>query len=98
MHTPEEIKSLCDFLKQTPEGSLKKMLVANELTEAHFRLLMKLAKGAPEDDFVLAFNNEDMGKLRLSAKEIPLKETLWPICKKKLMTLGLLPAEAKAAA
>ncbi len=97
MHTPEEIKLLCDFLKQTPEGNLRKMLVATDLTDAHFRLLMKLAKGGPEADFVEAFTKEDMGKLRLSAKEAPLKETVWPVCKKKLVALGLLPAEKKAA-
>ncbi len=97
MHTPEEIISVCEFLKQTPEGSLKKMLVAGDVTEAHFRLLMKLAKGGPEADFVEAFTKEDMGKMRLSSKEAPLKETLWPVCKKKLMALGLLPPDKKVA-
>lgn len=97
MHSPEEIKSVCDFLKQTPEGSLRKMLVAGEVTDAHFRLLMKLVKGGPESDFVDAFTKEDIGKLRLSPKEAPLKDTLWPVCKKKLIALGLLPADKKAA-
>jgi hypothetical protein len=96
MHSPEEIKSVCDFLKNTPETPLRKMLVAGELTDAHFRILLKLAKGGPEADFVDAFGKEDMGKLRLSAKEAPLKDTFWPICKKKLVTLGLLPVEKAA--
>lgn len=97
MHAPEEIKSLYDFLKQTPEGSVRKMLVSADLTDGHFRLLMKLAKGGTESDFVEAFSKEDMGKLRLSPKEAPLKETVWPICKKKFISLGLLPADKKAA-
>ena len=96
-HTPEEILSVCQFLKQTPEGNLRKMLVDAQLTDAHFRLFMKLAKGGPEADFVEAFTNENMGKLRLNAKENPLREVLWPVCKKKLTALGLLPAAAKAA-
>lgn len=95
-HNPEEILSVCNFLKQTPEGNLRKMLVAAELTEAHFRILMKLAKGGPEADFVEAFQNENMGKLRLPTKEAPLKENFWPICKKKLMSMGLLGKEAKS--
>jgi hypothetical protein len=94
---PDEIINVLNFLKQTPEGSLRKMLVGGELTDNHFRLLMKLAKGGPEADFVDAFTNDSMGKLRLSPKELPMKETLWPICKKKLLTMGLLPPEKKVA-
>jgi hypothetical protein len=96
MHSPDEIKSVCDFLKNTPEGPLRKMLIGGELTEGHFRLLMKLAKGGAEADFVDAFTKEDMGKLHLSQKEAPLKDTFWAICKKKLMSLGLLPVEKAA--
>jgi hypothetical protein len=93
----DEIMSVCNFLKQTPEGSLRKMLVDATLTDAHFRLLMKLVKGGLEADFVEAFQSESMGKLRLNAKEMPYKEVLWPICKAKLFTLGLLPGAAKVA-
>ena len=90
----ETVQGLHSFIKQTPEGNLRKMLVDSSLTDAHFRLLMKLAKGASEADFIDAFQNESVGKLRLNAKEMPLKETLWPVCKKKFIALGLLPKEA----
>jgi hypothetical protein len=96
-YNPEEILGVLNFLKQTPEGNLRKMLVDNELTDAHFRLLMKLAKGGAEPDFVEAFQTESAGKLRLNAKEAPLREKIWPVCKKKLVTLGLLPKERKVA-
>ncbi len=96
MHSPDEIKGVCDFLKNTPEGSLRKMLVTGDVTDAHFRILMKLAKGGPETDFIDAFSKGDMGKLRLSPKEAPLKDNFWPICKKKLISLGLLPVEKAA--
>lgn len=96
-YSPEEIMSVCNFLKQTPEGSLRKMLIDQSLTDAHFRLLMKLVKGGPEAEFIEAFQNESMGKLRLNAKEMPLKEILWGVCKKKLVSLGLLPTATKAA-
>jgi len=90
-YSEETVLGVCNFLKQTPEGNLRKMLVGGELTEAHFRILMKLAKGGPEGDFTEAFQNESMGKLRLSTKEAPLKENFWRICKAKLKSLGLLP-------
>ena len=89
-HTPDEIKSVYGFLKQTPEGNLRKMLVDKDLTDLHFRTLMKIVKGAPEDEFVEGFQNETMGKLRLSAKEQPIKENFWYVCKIKLMSLGLI--------
>lgn len=97
MHSNEDIANLYSFLKQTPEGALRKMLVAADLTDAHFRILVKLAKGADEAAFTECFNAEGFGQLRLSPKEIPLKETFWPICKKKVISLGLIGAEAKAA-
>jgi hypothetical protein len=96
-YNQDDVSSVCSFLKQTPEGNLRKMLVGQDLTDAHFRLLMKLAKGGSEADFIDAFQNESMGKLKLNAKETPMRETLWGICKKKFMTLGLLPKESKAA-
>jgi hypothetical protein len=98
MHSIEDIANLYTFLKQTPEGALRKMLVAADLTDAHFRILVKLAKGADEAAFTECFNSEGFGQMRLSAKEIPLKENFWPICKKKVMALGLISAGQKAAA
>ena len=95
MYTNDDVTNLIGFLKQTPEGSLRKMLVTGDLTEAHFRILMKLAKGGPESDFVDAFQNDSMAKLRLSPKETPLRDNFWSICKGKLISLGLL---GKAAA
>lgn len=93
-YSPDEILSVCSFLKQTPEGSLRKMLVDKDLTEAHFRILMKLSKGGPENDFVEAFQSDSMGKLKLATKELPLRENFWSICRTKLVSLGLLPKVA----
>lgn len=96
-YSPDQIAGVLNYLKQTPEGPLRKMMVAGDLTDAHFRILMKLAKGGPESEFIDAFTNENMAKLRLSPKEAPLKDNFWSICKKKLTGMGLLTAESKAA-
>ena len=96
MYTQDDAMNVCGFIKNTPEGSLRKMLVSGPLTDQHFRLLTKLAKGGPEPEFVDAFLNENMGKLKLNGKELALKENFWPICKSKLESLGLITA-AKAA-
>jgi hypothetical protein len=96
MYSNDDISSLHSFLTQTPEGALRKMLLGAEMTEAHFRLLVKLAKGADEANFIECFNGENMGQLRLSPKEAPLKETFWPACKKKFSALGLIKATKAA--
>lgn len=96
MYSNDDISSLHNFLTQTPEGALRKMLMGAEMTEGHFRLLVKLAKGADEANFIECFNNENMGQLRLSPKESPLKDTFWAVCKKKFTALGLIK-EVKAA-
>jgi hypothetical protein len=96
MYSNDDIASLYNFLNQTPEGALRKMLQGGEVTDIHFRLLVKLAKGADEANFIECFNAENMGQLRLSAKEIPLKDNFWPICKRKLESLGLLKATKAA--
>ena len=65
------------------------MLVGGELTEAHFRVLLKVAKGCSETDFISAFNNENL-PVRLSPKEKKVADSLWGICKGKLADVGLL--------
>ncbi len=96
MYSNDDISSLHNFLSQTPEGALRKMLMGGEVTETHFRVLVKLAKGGPEAEFIENFNSEGFGKLKLSTNENKVKDNFWPICKKKLSSLGLL-GQPKAA-
>ncbi|MGE0762948.1 MAG: hypothetical protein AB7N80_06695 [Bdellovibrionales bacterium] len=93
MHAESDVTSVYNFLKDTPEGPLRKMLVGGEMTENHFKMLMKIARGCTEGDFIDAFNNETIPKVRLTPAEYPMRETIWPICKRKLMAVGLLGKE-----
>lgn len=96
MYSNDDISSLHNFLTQTPEGALRKMLMGGELTETHFRVLVKLAKGGAEADFIESFNAENFGKLKLSTNENKIRDNFWPICKKKVVSLGLI-RQTKAA-
>ncbi len=93
----ETLKGIYEFIKHTPEGSLRKMLCTGEMTDAHFRLLLKLVKGGSDTDFIDAFNKSDMGKLRLNPKESPLRDRFWAIVRGRLAATGLLPTGGKAA-
>lgn len=97
MFSNDDVSNFHGFIMQTPEGALRKMLVNGDLTDAHFRLLVKLAKGADEANFVECFQNDGFGQLRLSVKEMPLREHFWAVCKKKVLSLGII-GESKAAA
>lgn len=97
MFNEADIKTVYNFLKDTPEGPLKKMLVGPDLTEVHLRLMLKIVRGCSEGEFVEVFNNEAMPKIRLNPAETALKEKFWPACKQKLQTVGLLTQAAKAA-
>ena len=91
MYTNEELSSLYEFLSHTPEGGLKKMLVEGNFTEAHLRILLKLAKGGGDQaTFIDSFEKEDLGKIKLSPKESPLKGQFWKICIERLSTVGLI--------
>jgi hypothetical protein len=90
MYSESDIISVYSFLKDTPEGPLRKMLVGGELSEAHFRLMLKVVRACPANEWVEAFNGESIPKVRLQPAEYPLKETLWPIAKRKLESVGLL--------
>lgn len=98
MYSESDIVSVYNFLKDTPEGPLKKMLVGGEMTDPHLRMLLKMVRGCSEGEFVEAFNAESIPKVRLNPNEYPMKETIWPICKRKLQSVGLLGAEVKQAA
>jgi hypothetical protein len=98
MYQESDIISVYNFLKDTPEGPLRKMLVGGEMSEAHFRVLMKIVRGTSDTEFIEAFNSESIPKIRLSPAEMPLKETVWVMCKRKLVSVGLLGVtQAKAA-
>jgi len=98
MYSDQDIIGVLGFLKSTPESSLRKMLVSGELSDVHFRLLMKIAKQGPEADFVSSFQGDSLPKLRLSPAEIKIKEHFWKVCKAKLAGTGLLSINAPKAA
>jgi hypothetical protein len=95
-----DIASLYQFLTQTPEGGLRKMLIDGKpVTEVHFNLLMKVVKYGVEEDFKKFCETNSFPPVRVSPKEVSLKETFWADCLKTLQARGILqPGGGKAAA
>jgi len=97
MYSHEELKSLHGFLRSTQEGNLKKMLVNGKMTDAHLRVLLKVARAVSEDEFITHFEAGTLPKIKLSPAESSLKETLWAVCAEGCLRVGLLSAAKKSA-
>lgn len=95
-----DVPGLYDFLTNTPESGLRKMLVDNKsFTDVHFSLLMKVVRGCDETKFCEHAEKADFPKVKFGPAEIKIKEKFWNDCFTHLAGKGLLnPAQKKAAA
>lgn len=97
MYSEQDLLSLYDFLRHTPEGHLKKMLLTGKMTEAHINILLKVVRSCGNNDFVTHANAATLPKVKLAPTEVPLKEVFWPVALETCATLGLISKPAKAA-
>lgn len=94
-----DIPGLFEFVTNTPEGGLRKMLVDNKsFTEAHFNLLMKVARAGDEAKFCEHVEKCDFPKLKFGPAETKIKDKFWNDCFTVLNSRGLLnPSQKKSA-
>lgn len=86
-----DLNSLFDFLRQTPEQGLRKMLVDNKpMTEVHLNLILKIARSCKAEEFATHFEREDFPKLKMSPGEQKIKEKFWKECVQAFNSRGLL--------
>lgn len=92
-----DFNGLHQFLSQTPEQGLRKMLVDPKgFTEVHFNLLIKTVRACPEPEFVEHAAKETFPKLRFSPAEIKVKDLFWKECIKTCTSRGILSATKAA--
>ncbi len=93
-----DYSSLYQFLHNTPEGGLRKMLAdPKTFTEAHFSLLMKCVRAGDEANFCALIEKSEFPKLKFSPGEQKIKETFWADCVKTFQSRGLLGPAQKVA-
>lgn len=90
MNTDYDANMIYQFLTQTPESALKKMLVDKTFTDMHFTMLMKIVRSSDEKKFCDHFYNSTYPKAKFNANEINAKENFWNDCVKALDSHGLL--------
>lgn len=95
-----DMKGLFEFLSQTPEQGLRKMLVDQKpMTEAHFNLLLKVVRAGGESEFQTHFEKMDFPKIKFGPAEQKIKEKFWTDAVTTFKARGLLqPSVAKTAA
>jgi hypothetical protein len=98
MNTNYDANMVYQFLTQTPESALRKMLVDKSFSEVHFNILIKTLRAGNESQFCDHFYNGTYPKTKFNANEINLKEKFWADCIQCLNSRGLLSPAQKVAA
>lgn len=98
MNSSYDANLVYQFLVQTPESALRKMLIDAKFTPDHFNMLVKIFRSGNEDQFCSHFYESTYPKAKFNAKEIQLKETFWNTCISCLNQHGLLSPAQKVAA
>lgn len=95
-----DLPGLYEFLTQTPEQGLRKMLVDGKpVTDAHFNLLIKILRACKVEDFCSHCEKTDFPKIKMGPAEQKLKDKFWQDCMQAFQARGLLnPAMPKKAA
>lgn len=95
-----DLSGLYQFLTQTPEGGLRKMLVDNKpMTEIHFNLLIKVIRNCDEAKFCEFADKKDFPKIKYNPNETKLKDKFWDDCFTTFKARGILnPSTNKVAA
>ena len=93
-----DLPGLYQFLSQTPEQGLRKMLVDQKpMTDVHFSLMIKVVRTG-EPAFCEHADKKDFPKIKFSPNETKLKDKFWDDCFQTFKARGILnPAAPKAA-
>ncbi|MFZ3228596.1 MAG: hypothetical protein WA160_00200 [Pseudobdellovibrio sp.] len=98
MNSNYDANLVYQFLINTPESALRKMLIDKSFTQVHFNMLVKVFRNATEPQFCDHFYNSTFPKAKYNGPEITLKEFFWNDCVKALNSHGLLSPAQKIAA
>jgi len=98
MNSNYDANLVYQFLINTPESALRKMLIDKSFTDVHFNMLVKVFRNANESQFCDHFYNSTFPKAKYNGNEINLKENFWNDCIKALNSHGLLSPAQKVAA
>jgi protein tyrosine/serine phosphatase len=96
MLTPNDLATVYDFIKQTGESNIKKMMTNGKMTATHVGLLLKVIRNSKVEEFAKYYETNSFPKTKYSNEEDKLKEKFWETAVDSFVGLGLA-AHVKAA-
>lgn len=93
-----DTEGLYQFLMETPEKGLRKMLVDASYTEMHFNILMKVVRSCDQQQFAQIFETGGFPKMRFNDKELKIKEKFWKDSLSCFLQRGILSTVKKVIA
>lgn len=93
-----DTEGLYQFLTETPEKGLRKMLVDSSYTEMHFNILLKVVRSCDQAEFCKHFETSGFPKMRFNDKELKLKEKFWKDSQTCFLQRGILSTVKKVIA
>jgi hypothetical protein len=86
-----DFAGLHDFLINTPEGAIRKMLIDKKgMTDVHCNLLFKIARATNAQQFSQHFDKKDFPRVRTNPSEDKIKEKFWDECEATFVDRGIL--------
>jgi hypothetical protein len=86
-----DVKGLFEFLQQTPESGLRKMLVdGKSFSDVHFQITMKIVRNAKSEEFEKYFQDKAFPKIKFSPNEQKSKEQFWDCFSNVVKAKGIL--------
>lgn len=96
--TQYDLPGLYQFLAQTPEQGLRRMLIdGKSFTEAHFNLMIKVVRAGDEAKFCAHAEKADFPKVKMGPADLKIKESFWQSLETICNSRGLLTPVKKAA-
>ncbi len=96
MLSTSDLATVYDFVKDTGEGNLRKMMTSPKMTTHHIGLLLKVVRNCKPDEFIRHAEAATYPKMKFNDNEDKLKETFWPTAFETFVQLGLATAQKAA--
>lgn len=91
MASQYDLSGLYEFLSQTPEQGLRKMVVDGKpMTDVHFSMLLKVLRSGGQNEFCEHADKKDFPKIKFSPAETKLKDKFWDDCFTTFKNRGFL--------
>ncbi|MCC6278693.1 MAG: hypothetical protein IT289_12325 [Oligoflexia bacterium] len=96
MLTPADLSTVYEFIKQTGENNIKKMMTGGKMSPVHVGLLLKIVRACNLEEFTKHCEGSSFPKIKYKPEEDKIKEAFWGIASETFVSLGLVSVQKAA--